>query len=55
MELISVKALAKKWGLNPAEVYSLIRRVGDPLPAYKIGAIRICPSEAEEWLSRQRI
>lgn len=53
-ELISVAQLAERWGMGRSTIYDLIRRPHDPLPAYKIGAVRINPHAAQEWLNRQK-
>lgn len=54
-ELISIKELAERWNMPRSQVYNLVRRVHDPLPAFKLGGIRIDPAAAEEWLERQAI
>lgn len=55
MDLITVEETAKLLGMNRSSVYKLIRRTKDPLPAYKLGGIRIDQSELIDWLSHQRM
>lgn len=54
-ELISIKELSERWSMPRSQVYNLVRRERDPLPAFKLGGIRIDPAAAEEWLERQAI
>lgn len=52
--MLTVKQVQEILGCSRSGVYNLIRRAEDPLPAYKVGAIRIDRNELSAWLKRQR-
>lgn len=54
MRMLSVKEAADILNICDTGVYNLIRRANDPLPAYKVGSIRIKEEELLSWLSKQR-
>lgn len=54
-QLISAATLAEAWEVSSSQIYALIKRKNDPLPARRIGqAWRIDPDEAEAWSDRYR-
>lgn len=54
-QFMGVEGIGKLFGLSKWQVYALMRRSEDPLPAKRIGKLlRVDVEKAFEWFDRQR-
>ena len=54
-ELLTTAEVAKRLKVDQRTVWAYRTRKIDPLPCYKIGALRFKWSEIEAWLERQKV
>lgn len=55
MSFLTVKEAADLLHVSESSVYSMINRKTNPLPAYKIGCIRVKENELFKWLEGTKI
>lgn len=55
MSFLTVKEAADLLHVSESSVYSMINRKTNPLPAYKIGCIRVKKNDFFKWIESTKI
>lgn len=54
-DFMKIEEVALKLSISKSAVYNLIRRKRDPLPAYRLGGLRVNQAELTQWVTRQNV